>query len=583
MRSSALGVTIVCLLAISECRGGFTVPISRSVILALAGEDKAAAELKTHLDLMSGLDVNVVSNEADVSQGAFVWEVGMSASEGASPLAPEECRWRISRSGASFFGEGSKGAMFAVTSFLEDELGVRWPSGTNIVCQPRTELVFSKDVLAGGWKPALKNREIRCSTREGCVWSNRMRMGRHDYPNYGHAFVLYWDRFSRSHPEYFAMRKDGKRFPVGKEAVGENAQLFTGSAKHKIAMCVTAPGLVDQVIADWCAKGTNAFVNVCENDASGKDVCYCESCRALDEPPPADMLPNWVTCYADRYVDFARRVLVRARSIRPDARVCFYGYNPSEQPPRRERLDSGMLVGLVPVEFGWKQLTDYIAGWKKMGLAEFFYRPNRHWHYRMRNLPMGSEEYFFRVWRMILKAGATGFDYDSPGPVGETEWFRDYVLAKAMQDTSRDFAHWENHYFLAYGPAAEDVKAYYRYWREAVWPKIEHDIPILTRKGGFNVARALLRTLGDYYCDEDFHRAEGLVWHALARPGLEGPSKNLVERLAVAHKHAALLFAAAKSKRRVDLEALRTFRLKYGFEMHPNEESGIVDIPREEK
>jgi len=469
--------------------------------------------------------------------------------------------------------------MFAVAAFLEDELGVRWPSGTNIVCRTQKELAFSARVLKGGWKPDLNNREIRYSTCEGYVWSNRMRMGMHVYPNYGHAFALYWDRFSKTHPEYFAMRKDGKRLPVGREAVGENAQLFTGRATQKIAMCVTSQELVNQVVADWCAKGTNEFINICENDANGKDVCHCESCLALDEPPPANMSSNWVTCFADRYVYFARRVLNRARVVRSDVRVCFYGYNPSEQPPRRERLDSAMLVGLVPVEFGWKPLSDYVAGWKKMGLSEFFYRPNRHWHYRMRNLPMGSEEYFFRVWRMMLNSGASGFDYDSPGAFGESEWFRDYVLAKAMQDPSRDFAYWENHYFQAYGPAAEDVKTYYRHWRESVWPKIERDLELLTKKGGFNVARALLRTIGNYYCEEDFRLTGELVQRASARPELSGASRDLVERLSVAHEHAALLFAAAKSKSVSDLNALKAFRLKHGFEMHPNEEEGIVDIP----
>ena len=483
------------------------------------------------------------------------------------------------REKAQFYGPGRQGALFAVYSFLEDALGVRWPSGTNIYCRARKTLTVRRDAVESGWKPVLKNREIRFSTQEGARWSSRMRMGRHCYPRYGHAFSLYWRRFSKTHPEFFSMRKDGRRLPVGKSAGGENAQVFTGRAEYKIAMCVTCTGLVEQIVADWREAGAGDFVNVCENDAAGQDVCHCENCLALDEPPPPDMSPRWVTCYADRYVDFTRRVLARAREFRPDVRACFYAYNDSEQPPRRERLDPGRLVGLVPVEFAWNKLTSYVDGWKRAGMTEFFYRPNRHWHFRMRNLPMGSEEYFFKVFNHVRKAGSTGFDYDSPGAFGESEWFRDYSLAKAMQDPQRDFRHWEEHYCQAYGAAADDVKSYFRYWRENVWPKIERDLETLTRKGGYNVARAVLRTVENYYGESDFGKSGKIIRDALERPQLDACARRGVERLLVAHEHATLLFRAAKSKGAADLEALRDFRAKHGLEPRPGEEKGIVDIP----
>lgn len=201
---------------------GFSVNIPSSVILAAPGEIKAAAELKTHLDLMSGASVNIVTDETETVRNAFVWRVGNFGEETAG-LDKEECRWRMSRDGASFYGEGRRGALFAVYHFLEDALGVRWPSGTNVYCRARTVLTVKREVVESGWKPTLKNREIRFSTKEGACWFSRMRMGMHDYPRYGHAFPLYWSRFSKTNPEYFAMRRDGKRLPVAKESAGENA------------------------------------------------------------------------------------------------------------------------------------------------------------------------------------------------------------------------------------------------------------------------------------------------------------------------------------------------------------------------
>ena len=165
------------------------------------------------------------------------------------------------------------------------------------------------------------------------------------------------------------------------------------------------------------------------------------------------------------------------------------------------------------------------------------------------------------------------------GAFGETEWFRDYILAKAMQDPGKDFAHWEDHYCQAYASAAEDVKAYFRYWRVNVWPKIERDLALLTKKGGFNVARAVLRTVGTYYSERDFEVSGLLLRQALKRSELSGTSRILVERLMLAHEHAVLLFNAARLKRASDIETLKCFRLKHALELRPDEESGIVDIP----
>lgn len=577
-------IAAVCGLSLYAGEESFSVDIAKSVILSDSDLSRVASELKIHLDLMSGASVKVITDEKDIDKAAFVWQIGnVNADGGCSALTPGECRWRISREKAQFYGQGRQGSLFAVYSFLEDALGVRWSSGTNIYCRPRKMLTVRRNVVESGWKPILKNREIRFSTKEGACWFSRMRMGMYDFPRYGHAFSLYWGRFSKTNPEFFAMREDGRRLPVGRSSAGENAQVFTGKAERKIAMCVTCTSLVEQIIADWKAAGANKYINICENDASGKDVCRCADCMALDEPAPPDMLPHWVTCYADRYVDFAHRVLARAREVRPDARVLFYAYNYSEQPPRRERLAPDMLVGLVPVEFAWDKIVQYVEGWKRMGMKEFFYRPNRHWHFRMRNLPMGSEEYFFRVFRYLVESGASGFDYDSPGAAGESEWFRDYILAKAMQDPEKDFSFWEDHYCQAYGAAAEDIKAYFRLWRERVWPKIERDLELLTRKGGFNVARAVLRTIGTYYHERDFSDAGRFLQQALERPGLDASARSGVARLVLAHEHALLLFRAAKSKSVDDLEMLRNFRTTHGLELKPGEEGGIVDIPENRK
>ena len=578
MKMAMMAVCAASTLARTCAYGAFDVPLDGAEIAVpakCAATERAryldaARELQQHLALIAGRTLPIASNGA--SRAGFAFHVGEAPKGVVEAFAPEEARWSVTEKGAWFYGAQPFGANNAVYAFLEDELGVRWPWHSNVAYRVQIPLRVRHD--EGRWTPSVAMRNLR-SSGYNLAWRARMRNGRHDGIQYGHAFTGYLKRFLKMHPEYFAMRADGKRLPPnapkGVENVDDIAE-YLANAQARYSMCMSSTGLIAQIVSDWKAAGAKEWVNICENDASGANVCKCPACTALDVPPPEGAVPWWNCWYADRYVHFGNAVLAEARKIRPDAKACFYAYNATEQAPRRERLADGLAIGLVPTQFSTDAVKKYVREWKAAGLKTFFWRPNRHGYYNFTCLPMGTERHFFDIMKFLVAEGCVGFDYDCAAKHLNIEFFMDYVLYKGMQDISKDFAYWEDHYMQAFGAAKDDVRAWYRYWREEVFEKrLEPQIPTMgakyARSGDFGICAMVLRHPGDFYSPDDFTRAGAFLSAGLARPGLEKQDRERVEELVVANEHARLFVEAVARKSPKNMRALYDFRKRHGLEL----------------
>ena len=545
---------------------------AKAVIVSSGTATKtAAAELKCHLDLISGGDVKIA---AEAAPGAYAFRFDTGELCGNT----EACSWKSTSTETTFRGH----PYFAVVDFLENALGVRWPDGASISYTAQSPLVALRQTC-GSWVPELKIRGIRGAraSAEYATFSRRMRRGRHSAPSYGHAFTKYWPRFGLSHRQYFAMRPDGMRGPVKSkpEDLMNNVAVALAADGNSVAMCCSSTGFVAQIIADWIDGGKKEYINLCENDEPGQNSCRCPSCRALDVVPEK-VDPKWETHYADRYVYFANAVLAEARKHRPDVKACLYAYNATQDAPRREIPDPAICVGLVPTYFDDAYIHAYVGSWKKAGARHFFYRPNRHCYYSIPYLPYGAEKHFFGILRYLVSQGCIGFDYDGPGARdGSFEWFESYILHHAMQDPSKPFEHWESHFCSAYGAAAEDVKSYYRFWREEVWEKrLEPNRDEIVREGKcFNFGRGLLQNLGDYYRSGDFSAAERFVAAAESRD-LAEPQLALVRKLRIAHDHAKVYFEAVAHKSKANTEALVAYCRAHGYPLYTWQEQYYGDI-----
>ena len=555
--------------------GQVTIEPGKAIIVSSSFTKDAAEELKLHLKLITGIEVPIVKKAV---AGAYVFALNPSKIGDN----PESCEWKVTTEGVVFKGNVD----FAVLDFLEDALNVRWPEEDFIAYESRNPLVLTN--LSGAWSPEIKIRTIRMAKRrwperasQAKTFSRRMREGRHDAPIYGHAFTKYWRLYGKDYPEYFGMRQDGVRAPknVKPEDLKGTIAVYEMNVSTTLGICVTSTGLLQRVIGEWKLAGAGEYINLCENDIPGRFSCFCESCRALDVVPEK-FDEKWQTHYADRYVWFGNRVLEEARKIRSDVKVCYYAYNATQDAPRREKPDPAVVAGIVPTYFSQEYMSSYVGAWKKVGLKNFFYRPNRHYYYECPYLPMGCEEHFMRILHYLYQQGAIGFDYDAPQAAPRSyEWFERYLLTHAMQDPSKPFSYWEDHYCAAYGAAANDVKAYYRYWREEVWNKRLHPKMDEIAKSGkwFNFARGLLWNLKDYYQDADFATAEKYVAAAESKE-LSPAARELVRKLRVRHDHARVFFNAVAYKSKANAEKLVAYRKAHGYPLSTWAERYYGDI-----
>ena len=464
--------------------GGLSAVAAERITIADASNGcgaRAVAELRRHLELMTGERPEVVTGGA----GTFV--VGAPA-PGGKPAGPLEARYRVEGGKVYFWGdrtakvldgrrsvaEAYDGTLFAVYEFLDRELGFRWtmpgergvvvPKGGRTVPPDGAEGVYvphydigrmrsaNVDDLVAFHLPVLSGPKVAIPdgllyTRESAqalandvsLWYLRNRNHSRHVFRYGHAFTDWYARFHETHPEYLAELEDGRR---------GNAQ-----QPSRTMLCVSCPGVVDQIVADWRAEGCPKYLNVCENDGGG--LCRCPGCRALDCDRPGE---EFLSHKTDRYLNLWNRIAAKAVKIRPDVQLVGYIYSYYRHLPRRERIEhpDNMIFGTVP-----SLADDYRAfygGWKKAGLKQFFLRPN--FHSSTASLPRGAEKLIYDVFAYCRDNGMIGADFDVyPGRFSTL--LESYVTVRLLRDPARSFEAIVDEYCSAYGEAAPSVKAYY--------------------------------------------------------------------------------------------------------------------------
>ncbi|NCO33484.1 MAG: hypothetical protein AUJ92_16630 [Armatimonadetes bacterium CG2_30_59_28] len=562
---------------------------------ATPSQTDAARELSKHLKLITGADVATAA-DPNPPPGKYPFYVGSPPPGNVQPLAPEEARWVITPKATYLYGDGypRRGEQFAVYAFLEDQLGVRWirPGDSGIGCETRKVITLTPGEYQ--WRPQLEMRNYRPDARPGRgypqvkddvaefseflrtreehdqyandvrQWQLRMRMGGHSDISYGHAFTDWWDKYSKTHPDYFALNRYGKREPeLRKEPQTENP-IFTADDRQSVKLCVSNPEVVHQIIESWIAGGKRSrWISVCENDNTW-GYCRCDNCQKLDAREEGEAFGVHLT---DRYVHLTNAVAREAAKHDPTAGAVMYAYNETELPPCREKLEPNVVVGVVPTTVELPKLRKLYEGWSAAGAKALLLRPNYPCYYNTISLPMGFEKQMFDAFQVAVEYGAVGVDYDSLMGMWPVTGMSDYVLAKAFSDPTKPFEHWEEHYCSAYGPAAEPVKQYFQYWREELWNKrLLPDIEKIVTKGKYyNFARGLMWSLGDYYKTDDFDRTDAILQKAAAKK-LSPPQEAMLNQLMLANQNARLTFNAITTQGLDKFEhsrALLTFRKQH--------------------
>jgi hypothetical protein len=346
----------------------------------------AAYELQYHVRRITGAELPIVTDETSpkgnlvaVGDSRLSHKLGYRADE----FAPQEYAIRFSSHALVLIGrdmeehekvnyadpEGEtfpgffddQGTCYAVYDFLERHCGVRWylPTELGLICPSRKTLSVSGPSIRRS--PGLKYRDISgtrpradmlswssdnpslLSGRDTKLWWLRLRAGGERY-SANHSFYGWYERFGKTHPEYFA-------------------QGYEGTPPQ---LCYTNPAVVRQVVQDargyFDGKGappgavtrgdTFALVPMDNNQ-----WCKCPRCQAeLD--PGNDYFSNG---RASNYIwGFVNRVAREVRKTHPDKQISALAYYEYAYRPTRVKLEPNIAV----------QLCLHVKNWWSPGMEE---------------------------------------------------------------------------------------------------------------------------------------------------------------------------------------------------------------------
>ena len=529
----------------------------------------SATELQHHIALITGGTVGIYTNDSTVMNKYRFYMGNRSAFN-----VPQKAQWIVESDKTTFTGDANSydfGSKIATHAFLEEQLGIRWiePGEGGIMYKPGPSLHFTTGTYT--WQPVMELRKLRADAKANSyapltesdltypfrefqrseqeyydyaadvsTWQERQRLGNYTGIEYGHAFTQWWGWYgangTRSHHlEYFALNAHGVREPEISTRVGE------------VKRCVTNTAARTQIITNW-NSATTKYVNVCENDG-WYGFCRCSFCQEKDQPTQGATFSD--EHMTDRYVWFTNQVARAAKAIRPDACAVMYAYCATLQPPLVEKLDDNVIVVVVPTTLDPTELAALFSGWKAAWAdptkATLGLRPNFLCEYDDIVIPTGSEKQLYTAF-MTAYTQAGGIvlaDYDSITGVWKPNGLAFYVLAKAMSDPSQTYDYWLDHYCSAFGNAAQDVKAYYEYWRSfwenTLWPNYE----TIRDSGGDarQFTRGLTFTLGTYYAAGQFDTTDALLQTGAAKT-LTDSQRAKLDQMILANQHGKKTYLA---------------------------------------
>lgn len=430
-------------------------------------EQYAAKELAQFLGQITGGEFKTLTQEDKQASCLFVgpaaakWADEKFSTDG---LGAEGIVLRTVGDDLILAGGRPRGTLYAVYTFLEDQLGCRWWSSTESTIPSRPTLAI--DILDIRYVPPLEYRSPFWTDAFEGNWSARNKAngqahnvdarhgGKHIYEGFVHTFfpLIPPEKYFAEHPEWFS-EIDGKR-------------------KHEHAqLCLTNEQMRQELVKNLKQNLRNnpqaTIASVSQNDWHGN--CQCAKCKAIEEEEgsPAGLMLRFVNAVAE---DIEKEF--------PNVALSTLAYQYTRKPPKITKPRPNVIVQLCSIECSFckpladernKAFRDDIIGWSKISerLYIWDYTTNfRHYFLPHPNLRvLGPNVKFFADHSVtgIFEQGA----YTTYG--ADMAELRAWVLAKLLWDPSRDGEALVNEFVEGYyGPAAPHIKAYLKVTHDAV-------------------------------------------------------------------------------------------------------------------
>ncbi|MBI5835549.1 MAG: DUF4838 domain-containing protein [Armatimonadetes bacterium] len=424
-------------------------------------EQTAARDLQMHLERITGRLIGIVAGEPKAGLACLVvgnhplikqWGVSIDRAK----LGIEGIRIKSVGPNLVLYG-GQRGVLYAVYTFLEDNLGCRWFT-FDCATWPKTGRI-AVPALDVTFVPALEYRatDYPCSRPPEFAVRNRLNgmqveadetWGDHiTYAGFVHTFnsLVSPDQYFAAHPEYFS--------EIGGKRTRDYSQL-----------CLTNPDVLriaTETVRRWIAENPRAtIVSVSQND--WHNPCACAKCAALAEAEGAQSGP---------LLHFVNAIANDIAKDHPNIIIDTLAYQYTRKPPKTVRPAPNVAVRLCSIECEFnrpiesspynKTFVDDIHGWNKIcsRLHIWDYVIN----YAHSIMPFPNLNVLAPNINFFINNGVTGLyeeaDYYTKG--GEMSELRTYLMAKLLWkpdfDVKRGIREFTDAYF---GPAAPSIRAY---------------------------------------------------------------------------------------------------------------------------
>lgn len=494
MTASGLGAELRPLLLASNGTSDFVITVPAA---PTAPVRSAARELQDHLQRVTGVTLPIHSEEEVAADAP---QILVGPSQRLKKILPELNLNALDHDGIVMktvgsqivlAGQGSRGTLYAVHTFLEDVVGCRWWTSTESHVPKKATLEIPP--LDVSHAPPLRYREAFYRDTFGGITATRFKLNGHHHqvpPELGghyrfvgfvHSFfpLLPPDKHFESHPEWYS-EINGKRS-------ADRSQLCLTNAKMRAELTKVA---LERLRSDPGA----GFISISQNDWHGQ--CQCEACRQVETEEGSASGP---------LIRFVNAVAADIEKEFPDVLVETLAYQYTRTPPKKVRPRHNVVVRLCSIECSFIQplgeggqnesFRRDIEGWSRISPQLFV------WDYVTNftnylvphpNLRVLAPNIRFFVEHRTIGLFEQG---DSQSNIGDFLRLRAWLLAHLMWDPSRD----ENELiteFLEgyYGPAAPHLRKYL---------DVIHDAG--TRSNVF--LRCFMNDTGAYLTLDDLNRA----------------------------------------------------------------------------
>ncbi|WP_313359962.1 DUF4838 domain-containing protein [Empedobacter sp.] len=407
-------------------------------------EREASQVLQTYLFKVSGFSLPIIyeyenrRSKNEIHIGKTVDSKGVKTGS----LANDGFSFRVSQSKLFLQGGDRKGVLYAVYSFLEDEIGCKKYT-KDVEFIPKKKVISVSSSLNVIQNPSFEYRTTYFEDSLDKTYSdwNKLNYFFEDRLYNAHTFQVYVpeEKYFKSHPEYFAL-VDGKRIPSQLCLSNRNVyQLIRDGLERDMKKCPRYK-----------------YWSVSQND--DERFCHCNDCNKLrkDGKDFSEILIPFVNKLAKEFPTKIISTLAYHRSIEapiyssiePNVEImlCFTHLN------RNVPLATGGENAKMFREFlnQWKLKTNDIFAWDYVNNYNNTLSP-------FPNIPILQPNLQFLKSQGIKKVFLNGIGNQK----GEFSELKTYIISKLLWDVNADVEKLKVEFCNAfYGSAAKDVLDY---------------------------------------------------------------------------------------------------------------------------